>query len=200
MKKLNRLWVPAVALSLFAVACSDEQVVNPTESSVPTPLFGKGALVQSVTGSGQFTFQGTLRNFGFSALEHQDGTVTGAFAGHRNRIDGARSVQGFVECFTIVGDEAWIAGTVEQVSPGPTTTTEVAGFRVVDNGRASRRSATPDGISFLRRVSVFEGPTGQPLATSQDFCDEQPTRATLSTNVPFFGTVAVEAGDIQVRP
>ena len=100
MKKLNRLWVPAVALSLFAVGCSDDQVINPTESSVPTPLFGKGRVVQSATGSGSFIFAGNNRTFSFTARRHTDGSVTGQWerVNHVGNASHKESRHGHVLC------------------------------------------------------------------------------------------------------
>ena len=174
MKKLNRLWVPAVALSLFAVGCSDEQVVNPTESSVPTPLFGKGAVVQSVTGSGQFTVGGELRTFSFNALRHANGAVGGRFAGF-NRFSGGR-ISGRITCFTIEGGNAvWIAGVIEQANFD--VIGSEGGWRAVDNGPP--RSATPDQLSFARAVN----------ATA--YC----------ANTPDFPEIRdIEAGNIRVQP
>ena len=147
MKKLNRFWVPAVALSLFAVGCSDEQVVNPTESSVPTPLFGKGRVVQSVTGSGSFIFGVNNRTFSFTARIHADGSVDGQWQRvTHNGLPGQSRSHGKVTCLTVIGNQAWLGGfktlsTTGNVDPPNNGVI----WRVIDNGQG--RNAPADQMS-----------------------------------------------------
>ena len=193
MSKLPQCPRPMLALGRFMLVLSVAMVgcESPSVTEVDVASFAKGALKSSATGSGQFLHPigGALRSFGFSALE-TGGEVTGAFAAHNQR--NGRSGHGLVTCFTIGGggNEAWIGGTLKGFLPGLPNITVDVGFRVEDNGRASRNSPTPDRISFLRGVAAFE------LADAAAFCIAQPTVAT--SGIAFFGTLPVVAGDIQV--
>ena len=121
------------------VAC---EPISEPEVGLPPLNFRRGPVTQSVIGNGEFPVGQFLRTFSFNALRHEDGSVSGRFAGF-NRFTGGR-ISGRVTCFTIEeGNAAWIAGVVEQANfniIGVET-----GFRAVDNGPPS--SAEPDQLS-----------------------------------------------------
>jgi len=98
------------------------------------------AVVQSVTGSGQFTAGGLLRIFAFIAVKRADGTVSGGWQ-QDNRAANVKT-HGDVTCFTIIGTSAWIGGMAKRTDAPPG---EVA-WRVVDNGQGA--NAVPDQISL----------------------------------------------------
>ena len=179
MKKLNRLWVPAAALSLFAVGCGDQQIVNPDESL--TPDFAMGRLVQSVSGSGSFTFAGNNRTFSFTARLHADGTVDGEWE-RVNHIGNASQTKshGEVTCFTIIGTQAWLGGLATSGLFSAAPNNGVA-WRVADNSEGA--NSPPDQIT-AQFVGLAPGVAAASCAA---------TPATLALN-------NVEAGNIQVRP
>jgi len=139
-----------------------------------------GPVAQSVTGSGHFVVQtndaDVWRTFSFAALEGADGSVRGTF--HlRTHVPGAGAkLNGNVTCFSIVGTEVWMAGTIEK-AVNPEIVGITVGWRVVDNGEGS--GAAPDQITRQwRRVNAA------------DYCDGKPV------DQPLFD---VEAGNIQIH-
>ena len=166
------------ALSIVGLlAC--EPVLQPEVNS-PDFANGGGArkVLRSVTGSGHFTTaSGELRTFSFSAREHADGTVKGEFQGLNRAID--VRAHGDITCFTIVGNTAWIGGSIEQFPSDPSSVGLDAFWQVVDNGQGA--NAAPDQIS---RASVL-APGGAAIQCA---------------NTPNLGLNNVEAGNIHVRP
>ena len=182
MKQRKRFWVLAVALSLLAVGCSDDQVVNPTESSVPTPLFVMGAVVQSVTGAGNFTIDGNFRTFAFTARRHADGTVSGAWERVNHLNESQTKSNGRVTCFTIFGgNQARLGGFATSGLFSTPPNNEVA-WRVADNSEGANSPADQISLQF---VNVAPGTAG-------------PYCAGAFGNIPALNTVV--AGNIQVRP
>jgi len=107
-----------------------------------------GPVVESVTGSGHFTVPAndTWRTFSFAALRGADGTVDGTFHLRMHDPAGGANLSGRVDCFTIVGNEVWLAGVIEKGGPAAGT---AAGWRVVDNGEGNQ--GPPDQITRQRR-------------------------------------------------
>ena len=133
------------------------------------------AVVQSVTGSGQFTAGGLLRIFAFTAVKRADGTVSGGWQQDNRAAD--VKTHGDVTCFTIIGTSAWIGGVAKRTDASPG---EVA-WRVVDNGQGA--NAVPDQISL--KVD------GAGPGFAANYCGTTPATPALNN---------VEVGNIQVRP
>ncbi len=144
------------------------------ELNTPTPDFGKGRVIQSVTGSAHITSGGQLRTLSFTARRHADGTVSGEWQRFTRNLGSL--AHGDITCFTIIGNQAWLGGVVER------TTTVPGGvfWTVVDNGEGA--NAAPDQLS-LQNVGLSP-------ATVAFFCATTPPRA----------LIPIEAGNIQVRP
>jgi hypothetical protein len=106
----------------------------------------KGSVVESVTGTGNFTTaQGDWRTFNFTARRYEDGSVDGQWERIRREDGNAADSKshGIVTCLTIVGDEAWIGGfTTSGLYSEPPTG---VAWRVLDTGLGNR--AGPDRIS-----------------------------------------------------
>jgi hypothetical protein len=137
-----------------------------------------GPVAASVTGSGHFALpaDGVWRTFSFAALEGADGSVSGTFHLRTHVAGGGAKVSGGVDCFSIVGNEVWLAGTIEK-AVNPDIVGIAVGWRVVDNGEGS--GAAPDQVSRQwRRVDAA------------GYCEEKPV------DQPLFD---VEAGNIQIH-
>jgi hypothetical protein len=119
-----------------------------------------------------------LQNFGFNAKVKGDGSADGWF-NYRDVEDGAPfSANGPVTCLTVLGDDAWIGGTIER-SNDPSVIGLGAWWHVTDNGEGA--NAPPDVTSFLGVGS---------LATTAAFCAGHP---------PYRFPFAIDGGNIQVR-
>ena len=103
--------------------------------------------VTSVTGGGWFLFAGSIpMQFGFSAIRHADGSVSGSF--HHSYSDGGftYSYWGRLTClaFDAVDGRAWIGGVLTKVTTNDPDVTTAAGddawFRVLDGGTSGDRS------------------------------------------------------------
>jgi len=168
--------VAAVA-ALFAVggwACTDSPTGAVQDFTVQSVV---GPVVESVTGSGHFAIpaNGTWRTFSLAALRGADGSVDGTFHVRTHVPGGGAKVSGRIVCFTIVGNEVWLAGVIEK-AVGPAAGTTV-GWRVVDNGEGS--AAAPDRITRQRRG-----------VDTSAYCADMPTDQELND---------VEAGNIVIH-
>jgi hypothetical protein len=119
-----------------------------------------------------------LRNFGFSAKLHADGTADGWF-NYTEVDDGAAfHADGSVWCVTVIGNDAWVGATIEHASD-PSYNGLGAWWHVTDNG---------EGANAPADITTFLGVGSQ--AETQAFCDTHP-----AYKHPF----AIDGGNIQVR-
>ena len=178
MRHLNKFIV--LFLGTAFIACADGPV--PTEGDIPSPLLGKGAVVQSVTGSGNFTdADGNFRTFSFTARRHADGTVDGQWQRVNHVNESETKAHGEVTCFTIEDSRARLGGFATSGLFSEPPDNEVA-WRVADNGQVA--NSLPDQIS-LQFVGVAPGIVDL-------YCDG------VFGDIPDLNDV--EAGNIQVRP
>ncbi len=173
----------ALLCSAALVAC---EPVSAPEFDVPDPSFGKGRVVQSVTGSGSFavvTQQGDWRTFAFTARRHADGSVAGQWERIRRQPGNASGTKshGIVTCFTIIGNQAFLGGFATSGLFSTPPNNESA-FRVVDNGQGANAPAA-DQMS-LEWVNA-------PPGFAAGYCADMPTDLALND---------IQAGNIQVRP
>ena len=162
------VWAGGV-LGVLALGCSE-----PTAPGSRSALQGTGdqsanqqGVQEMVTGGGQFVHP----DFGavtlaFTAVRHQDGTVSGRFLQHQPFF--GFSYAGDVTCFAVdeVNHRAWIGGVLTQTND-PDPITEIgddAWFRVLDTGQG----AEPDRSTFLG----FEQPPPG-IVTSEEYCELQ---------------------------
>jgi hypothetical protein len=119
-----------------------------------------------------------LRTFGFTAKLNRAGTADGWF-NYTEVDDGtAFHADGSVWCLTVIGNDAWIGGTIEHASD-PSYDGLGAWWHVTDNGEGA--NASPDITTFLGVGT---------LAQTQTFCDTHP-----DYRHPF----PIDGGNIQVR-
>ncbi|HYC33815.1 MAG TPA: hypothetical protein VEB59_16110 [Gemmatimonadales bacterium] len=87
--------------------------------------------VASASGAGHFTnpLNGVFVRDNFTARSDQFG-VTGEY----QRIAGAAIIHGTITCLTVVGNEAWIGGTIDRAAFTPVGIGSDFVFRVIDNG------------------------------------------------------------------
>ena len=184
MKKLNILIVLTISMFLIISCNNSDQVLNPSEndaSTINVDGFGKGAVTQSVSGSGNFTdANGDFRTFSFNAKLHADGSVSGQWerVNHRENASESKS-HGVVTCFTIDGNQAWLGGYATSGVFSDAPNNEVY-WRVMDNGQGN--NSDPDQIS-LQAVGRVPG-------TASFYCEGK-------FETPVFNDVA--AGDIQIK-
>ena len=105
------------------------------------PIFGHGeGVVHSATGSGHMQLGGELRTFSFSAVERNDGSVTGQAQLQARLVDSTSHVE--IDCLNVVGNVAIVSGTLDSGITGA--------FAVEDNGEGG--NAPPDRITLLNTV------------------------------------------------
>jgi hypothetical protein len=146
---------------------------------------GGGKVVASASGGSHLTLHNVfglttleVKTFTFDAKQRSDGTSDGHWH-YKDVEDGVTwNVDGPVTCTTIVGNHAWVGGTIEH-SSDPSYTGLDMWFQVIDNGEG--HNAPPD-ITTLIGVGV----AGQ----AQAYCN--------AANPPRFPW-PVEHGNIQVR-
>jgi hypothetical protein len=118
--------------------------------------------VATVTGGGWFLYAGSIpMQFGFSAIRHADGSVSGSFH-HSYAADGfSYSYWGRLTCLAIdaADGRAWIGGVLTQVATNDPTVTTSAGddawFRVLDGGAAGDRSTAMGFVGAIPSSAVY---------------------------------------------
>lgn len=137
-----------------------------------------GPIAASVTGSGHFEIlpDGVWRTFSFAALEGADGSTSGTFHVRTHVPGGGAKVGGTVSCFTVVGNEAWVAGVITKAE-NPANVGVAVGWHVIDNGEGA--GSPPDQTTRQWRQV-------DPAA----YCADMPTSQELFD---------VEAGNIQIH-
>jgi hypothetical protein len=119
-----------------------------------------------------------LQAFGFNANIKSDGSADGWYT-YREVDDGVPFVaSGPVTCLTVIGNDAWIGGTITD-SSDPTVVGSGSWWHVTDNGEGS--SAPADITTFLGIGTA---------AQTQDFCSQHP---------PYKHPFPIDGGNIQVR-
>jgi hypothetical protein len=119
-----------------------------------------------------------LQNFGFNAELNRDGSAHGWYT-YRDVEDGTPfTANGPVTCLTVIGNDAWIGGTIEQ-SNDPTIVGLGAWWHVTDNGEGA--GSPPDITTFLGVGS---------LTATIAFCADHP-----AYRFPF----PIDGGNIQVN-
>jgi hypothetical protein len=207
---MKRLGFALLPLSLF-MACSTQTPIGPSPSewtqgavtttgsrlsgrdSSTTMVSSSGAVVRSVTGTALRSLSQLdpdahgWRVFTITALEHEDGSVSGQFEMHLRQFP--VRIHGRITCMGLQGNAAWLGGVIELIDgsfPGPPGLLIGPGtpmrIRVVDNGEGS--DAPTDLISGLGTFG------GQSEGVELGYCATKPNQPMLNP---------VEAGNIQVR-
>ena len=119
-----------------------------------------------------------LQNFDFNAKVKSDGSTDGWYT-YREVDDGVPYLfKGPVTCLTVIGQDAWIGGVIEN-SNDPTYTGLSAWWHVRDNGEGS--GDPPDITTFAGVGSAEE------------------TAAFCAAHNPFRHPFPIDGGNIQVR-
>ena len=181
--------LPRLLAVLVLLGCDESRVAAPQAADARAPRadveHGNGIL-QSVTGYYGFVGTATGNHFqtALTALRHGDSTVTGEVEEHVEVAatgEFVRRDHGTVTCFTIVGNRARIAGTIDRHVGRQELPDSVDSFItvVVDNGEGN--GAVPDSASNLVPVTA---------SIAKRFCDVGGPRPIRE----------VEKGNIQIRP
>ena len=172
-----RTRIPRVVITLSTLVLALAVVVSGAGLVVAAP-----GEQESVTGHADFVTSNGLRfSYSFSAIRHQDGSVSGEFENHvENALTGEFILKAHVTivCFTINGNVARIGGIIDRQSglPIPPGVAPEGFITVVDNGEG--HDAAPDLASPAALGPPFQHcETGLPR--------------------PLF---PLERGNIQVRP
>lgn len=173
----------------------DTPELAPVTASAPAAMAG---VVEQITGSGHYVTPAVglqpdkWRVFTMNARKMADGTVEGSF--HRvvhSKGSAPEKANGTINCFTIVGNLAWIGGHLDG-DDGP----EIA-WQVLDNGEGEGALVDEVGLQF-DAVSFPSLPAG----FAQDFCENTPEGLDFGDPygyVPLFAILTpVEAGNIQI--
>jgi hypothetical protein len=119
-----------------------------------------------------------LQNFDFTAKVQSDGSADGWYT-YREVDDGVPYVfKGPVTCLTVIGQDAWIGGVIEN-SNDPAYTGQSAWWHVQDNGEGA--GDPPDITTFAGVGSAEE---------TQAFC---------GAHNPFKHPFPIDGGNVQVR-
>ena len=119
----------------------------------------------SANGSGKLD---PWRSFAFSAVERQDGTVTGE--GQLSFAGGPYSIHFSIDCLNVSGNTATMSGRVTNVSGFPETGSDVW-FQVKDNGEGKK--ADPDQMTYLPVEGLDDGAVPTCDADDYEREDEQ---------------------------
>jgi len=142
-------------------------------AAASSAAFAQATAQHSATGSGRIQFGPNRESISFSAIQHQDGSVTGnaevqdVSAGVTLHID--------VDCLNVVGNVATISGIVTRSSE-PTLEGFEGIFQVVDGGEGK------GSVDLMSLANFFEVGVGPDCHAPGEF-DLAPT----------------ESGNIQVR-
>jgi hypothetical protein len=118
-----------------------------------------------------------LKQFEFKAAGNPDSSASGRYR-YREIDDGVPfDASGPITCMTVVGDQAWIGGTITD-SNDPTVIGAGSWWHVTDNGQGA--NDPPDITTFLGIGT---------LAQTQAFCDTYP---------PYKHPFAIDGGNIKV--
>jgi hypothetical protein len=151
--------ITLATLALFAVACVEQTTTSPIESNAtaatqPTiagPMFGAGnngnGVVHQVSAGGHDAdiALNDDANFSLVAVQYGDGSVSGQWTDQFGQGEGGFHAE--VNCLLVVGNQAWISGTI---TSGGVPGTDFAGLPVITRVADLARSANdgPDAISF----------------------------------------------------
>lgn len=143
-------------------------------------------VVENVTGSAKFhrtlsSGETYLHTGAFTARRYADGSVEGMYSGNGN----AGPYRGSIQCFTIIGNEAWLGVIVERYSKGSPQPGDPRVVYVMDNGEGSE--APPDRSTAFPPLGI----TGLPDLDT--YCAETPEIRDRSV-------FDLEAGNIQILP
>lgn len=119
-----------------------------------------------------------LKHFDYKAASRSDGSADGHYT-YREIDDGVPfDASGPVTCMTVIGDQAWIGGTITD-SSDPTVNGSGSWWHVTDNGKGSN---DPADITTFLGIGT--------LAQTQAFCDTYP---------PYKHPFPIDGGNIKVR-
>lgn len=153
--------LPGVLLLACDPGGQQERLVAPS-------LSADQGVAAAATGSGGFiAANGELRKFTFAAITHRNGQVGGQFelvAGNADLV-----AHGTVTCMTVIGNRAWVGGTLDRNSVGAPFTH--GWWRAVDNSDTGE----PDQISL---AAVANNPDGE---LNRAFCENTPDAPPLIT-------------------
>ena len=178
----------AVLVTMTAGACDSPSAPDAAEGPglepdgvVAAMSSSQAAVTGRVTGSAHREFAGLPVVLSFSAIQRADGTVTGEYAFHAVAADQKLRVN--VTCMSIVGNQAFVAGTIVDASPNLAFTIgTVSYFYTRDNGEGA--GADADEVSLVRANDVPEA--------AEEFCTERPTL--LPNREVLHGNVTVAGG------
>jgi hypothetical protein len=177
--------VPGAAATLCAAAvafgCGSPAADHSSAATTSAALSTAG---QRATGAGHVVIGDARRTFAFTAVRHQDGTVSGE-AELFNRATGFL-VHGEVICMTVIGNHAWIGAIIKQPIVSFCDGTNMY-FHVQDNGEGPERRT--DLLSGAEACDVA-GPAA--VALDLAYCES----AGAIDPLPMF---PIEDGNIQVH-
>jgi hypothetical protein len=156
-----------VLCGMLVTACEQKLSEGPTAPAAPSFSAGEGVSAAAAGSGGFIQANGELRKFTFAATTFPGGRVDGQFelvAGNADLV-----AHGTVTCMTVIGNQAWVGGTLDRNSIGAPFTH--GWWRAVDNSATGE----PDQISL---AVVANNPSGSLAAA---FCENTPAAPALNT-------------------
>lgn len=147
---MKRFSITLAAFALLAIACEPSGPTSPSSSmTTGTPLFsnnGNGVVHRATVGGNDVDFaENTDANFSLVAIEHGDGSVSGQWSDQFGQGEGGIHVA--VNCLRVIGNNAWVSGTITSGNVGGVDVTgSPAITRVADLGTSKKDP--PDAISY----------------------------------------------------
>ena len=131
---MRHLRLTACMMAVFALAACDAATdpVQPEAERAASETADASAVVASATGSGHVESAGEPRTFTFSAVRQGDGSVQGESQLVIHAFDAYWHTR--IECLTVVGNRAFMGGTITTASGAPIVEGTKSFFWVEDNG------------------------------------------------------------------
>lgn len=137
----------------FAVAGCEAPTQPASEPAFEQTLAAQGGVSASVTGSAHFLTGGEHRTVALSAVKHGDGSVSGSIQINIHAFDAWWHTD--VECLTVVGNRAFLGGTITAASDSRIQVGTKSYMWVEDHGEGE--SAPPDRVSLAGLNETQQG-------------------------------------------
>lgn len=150
---------PLIVLAIAAVAACSKLPTAPSASPVAGGELSAQGVTTSVVGSAHRLSGGQQRAVAFNAMVLPDGTVSGEAQINVRALDAWWHTQ--IECVTIVGNRAFLGGSITAASDARVTVGTKSYFWVEDHGEGA--NAPPDVVSLAGVNETQQG--------LDDFCN-----------------------------
>ena len=147
MWKFNFLFYAITIVILLITGCQSNSVAPVMDNHSSTITLKKSVVVQSVSGSGNYSIDGDLRVFNFKADRYNDGSVSGHFDLNRHGTNVRYS--GLITVFSVVGNIVYWGGFITSSNQTTPDLSVGAGAisAAIDNGQG--KNNPPDQVTLI---------------------------------------------------